>query len=324
MPQTNEGVLLVVGAIFFLIGLLGGGVELAAIRIPSIGKYPRFLASGVGVIFMGLAVGRLIFPSLPPQSLVTPARIETPTPVSTLVAAAPTETPVLPTATPSVSPNTPQSSPPTPTNTPPPTPTPTATIDADPMVYDNFNNPANNGSYDKSRWTLRDLNPVCDVAQRDGAMVFKNTPPLESVECTLYIPEQVAATNLKVLEFRAKISPDFTGDSETVNIGIDNGTWWSQCSLRADSNGVIAALVNSEGENRDYDAAYDRWYLLRYEIDPDSFRQSCFVDNQLIKSFIPKNAAELKNKKFNLWVHTWIRPNSSATILVDDVRITPW
>ena len=135
MPQTNEGILLVVGAIFLLIGLLGGGVEIAAAKIPSVGKYPRIFSTGIGVILMGIAVSRLIFPPLSPQATVAPAGVEMPTPLPTLIAVAPTETPMPPTNTHDPSTDTPVPKPadipttePTQTFTPEPSPTPTPTL----------------------------------------------------------------------------------------------------------------------------------------------------------------------------------------------------
>lgn len=38
MSQSTEGVLIVIGALFFLIGVLGGGLEVSAIKIPTIQK----------------------------------------------------------------------------------------------------------------------------------------------------------------------------------------------------------------------------------------------------------------------------------------------
>jgi len=72
VPQTDTGLLLFIGAIFLLIGLLGGGFEISAITIPPVGKLPRILSVGIGVILMVIAINRLIFPSLSLQSSVTP------------------------------------------------------------------------------------------------------------------------------------------------------------------------------------------------------------------------------------------------------------
>lgn len=78
MPQTNEGTLLFIGAIFFLIGILGGGFEVSAIKIPSVGKLIRIISGGIGVIFMCIAVSLYIFPLLPSQPITVPSAPITP------------------------------------------------------------------------------------------------------------------------------------------------------------------------------------------------------------------------------------------------------
>jgi hypothetical protein len=55
MPQTNEGIFLLVGTVLFIIGLLGGGIEIKNLKIPSIGKIPRIAIISAGVLFMILA-----------------------------------------------------------------------------------------------------------------------------------------------------------------------------------------------------------------------------------------------------------------------------
>ena len=167
MPQTNEGVLLFIGAVFFLIGLLGGGFEVSAIKIPPIGKFPRFLASGMGVMFMGLAITRLIFPSFPPPPSAISVVTETPT--STLL----TDTPE-------------------PTNTPKP---PTATIDADPTVYDNFNNPANDGSFNKYQWIMLN-DSMGKVIQKDGRLIvsYDNKTPENGISLSALKYDSVIQT----------------------------------------------------------------------------------------------------------------------------------
>lgn len=90
MPQTDIGVLLFIGAIFFLIGLLGGGFEISAIKIPPVGKFPRTLSAGIGIIFMTIAIVRLISPPTPQKTAETPML-----PLTTSLAVIPTETPKL-------------------------------------------------------------------------------------------------------------------------------------------------------------------------------------------------------------------------------------
>lgn len=65
-PQTDIGFLLLVGSIFFLIGLLGGGFEVSAIKIPTVGRFPRILSTIIGGFFLFVGVIRLFPPAAGP------------------------------------------------------------------------------------------------------------------------------------------------------------------------------------------------------------------------------------------------------------------
>lgn len=108
MPETNEGILFIVGAVFFLIGLIGGGIEISAIKIPAIGRLPRFLVFGVGALLMGVATLRLLAPAVAfaptptPEFTPVPAAADTASPTDTLEPSTPTTIPtaiILPTST---------------------------------------------------------------------------------------------------------------------------------------------------------------------------------------------------------------------------------
>lgn len=55
MPTTTEGILLVIGALFLLIGFIGGGFEVSAAKIPPVGKVGRIGSVLVGFVFLALA-----------------------------------------------------------------------------------------------------------------------------------------------------------------------------------------------------------------------------------------------------------------------------
>ncbi|MBI4674772.1 MAG: hypothetical protein HY741_24265 [Chloroflexi bacterium] len=102
MPQSNEGILLLIGALFLLLGLLGGGFEVSAIKMPPIGKYTRAFTFVIGTLVFGIGLFRLLVP------------ISQPTPIALVPTAPPPPTAAPIVVTPTFLP---------PTNTPPPPPT---------------------------------------------------------------------------------------------------------------------------------------------------------------------------------------------------------
>lgn len=96
MPQSTEGVLLVIGALFFLIGLLGGGFEVSAIKIPPIEKYPRAVVFAMGILLLLAGLFRIVVPPTP-AGVVAANTVTVP---ATFTPAPPTATPLPPTSTP--------------------------------------------------------------------------------------------------------------------------------------------------------------------------------------------------------------------------------
>lgn len=56
MPSTTEGILLVVGVLFVMIALIGGGFEISAAKIPPVGKKGRVGSAIMGLIFLAFAL----------------------------------------------------------------------------------------------------------------------------------------------------------------------------------------------------------------------------------------------------------------------------
>jgi hypothetical protein len=54
LPTTSPGILLVLGAVFLLIAVVGGGFEVSALKVPPLGKYQRVFALLAGIVLIML------------------------------------------------------------------------------------------------------------------------------------------------------------------------------------------------------------------------------------------------------------------------------
>ena len=52
MSLTAETVLILIGALFLLIGLLGGGIEISAIKVPTAGAPQRAVLGLIGIVML--------------------------------------------------------------------------------------------------------------------------------------------------------------------------------------------------------------------------------------------------------------------------------
>ena len=89
MPENPQVTLLILGALFLLIALVGGGFEVSVIRVPNVGIIPRTLAGLLGLLLLLIGLPRVTqmaeqwvttAAKNPPQISVTPA---IPLPVAT-------------------------------------------------------------------------------------------------------------------------------------------------------------------------------------------------------------------------------------------------
>jgi tetratricopeptide (TPR) repeat protein len=223
---------------------------------------------------------------------------------------------------------------PNPTRTPQPTPTPTPTMDADPTVYDNFNNSAFNGKYNTRLWsggTAEELR----VQQRNGFLEFSSSPSPTGEDRTLDPRrlEQLTLENFNFFESKLRLV-DHVGKLAFVKIqlfaDLKQKGWWTQCRLNASQNEspyfVCDVYTMFGGNNQEYITKpivvnYNTWYTVRIHIDPQTGGLDFYLDNQRVDTYMPKDAAELRNAGFTARLGVWQESNSSVLGQVDDVRI---
>lgn len=140
-----------------------------------------------------------------------------------------------------------------------------------------------------------------------------------------------------------KISSDRTGGSSAVWIHVSAGSiaghqeWLTECGVRgqpsrsAYASCSIMTTQDGQGYNVEYrtptrDIAYDTWYTIRMEFDPTTAGLRFYLNNDLIGSHVPQDAAALLAPTTTLRPIVAVlnfHPNTTATRYVDDVRITP-
>jgi hypothetical protein len=294
----------------------------------------------VGVILMAGRGGPAATLAPVAERATTPA-VPTLEPTSTKVAVVvptatftPTST-RRPTATPTQTPTrTPTKTPtPRPTNTPRPTPTPTATIDADPTVYDNFNNPANDGSFNQSQWRYR-TDPPNQIVQQDGILVVTQDGKPENTELEARKYDRVTLNSPNLFEAKLMLDPDKHAGNVHLHLDADDvsglGDWFSQCIIdyhsddQAGANCWDTAWPYQEGHAYSSEwkqVDYGMWHTFRIEVDPATMTFTYYMDGQMIGSHVPVYAEELKKARFTLSIGVWGPSSEALTGYIDDVRI---
>lgn len=208
------------------------------------------------------------------------------------------------------------------------TPLPTASL------YDNFDDPAFDGTWNAALWEA-DSDEPCEVAQQEGVISFKMPAQPEETSCALRInqPSLVSLEQLGVVEARLQIADDLSGEYVNQGIGIGtedlpDGDWFAFCGLTAHPDEIEAyfEVANYGGRSspdisQGIPAAYDRWHTFRMEVKPDPLTFACFVDNTFIGSVTPADAPALRQARFHRTLDTYREAESTATTYADDVRL---
>ncbi len=208
-------------------------------------------------------------------------------------------------------------------------------MDADPTVYDNFNNPAYEGSHNKDLWPSR--LPTGQFAQQDGVMVITQRGyPNVATDVTACRYNGISLDRPTFFEARLMLSPD----SYNGNVHIDlftklKGGWYSECQISQNGEQWILCF---DGNPEDPPHRYNSdaitiqsgsWHTVRMEVDPATMTFSYFVDGRLVGSHVADAyyADGLKEAIFRLEIgvfQDWDAGSSDVVIgYVDDVRIGP-
>lgn len=253
-----------------------------------------------------------------------------------LVASAPTDTPPIlvitgtptsePTETATPEPTVTPTSPPI--STPSPTPEPTATIDADPTVYDNFNNPAYNGSFNRNQWIIFN-DEMGQVTQQHGVLRVLYESARQQNGVGLRAANYAGSIQVPTF-FEAKLRMEEPRQEGWVYlfVGLDLSTSdFSDCTLAyGDSlNGWIGCgyVYQDDSSFRPdgWEADYGIWHTVRIEIDPDTMTFTYYINGLLFGSYTSPHAEVLRDAMFNLDIGVHAPSGRPLVGYIDDVRI---
>jgi hypothetical protein len=216
---------------------------------------------------------------------------------------------------------------------------PRATVNADPALYDNLNNPTYDGRLNPGRWRWNEA-PGSEAYQTDGVLKItqQKSPGGEEFWTSIGAVQYSGFSIDRPYFFEAKLNLD-TPESNNSEVGF--GIWIADdglvaCGIRAYQPSVITCWfegVNYEGEHIkivDYQASLYQWYKVRMEINPVTKALTIYVDGKrtTTQEFPQpedpsKTLSEIIIDAYYLWV--WMPPEHTGVVTgyVDDVRIGP-
>jgi PKD repeat protein len=220
---------------------------------------------------------------------------------------------------------------------------PLSSLGRDPTIYDRFDNPAYDGSFNPLLWSRSSANTSVQFRQQSGALVVTNTPSASPSSENLQMkrPPRRHWQQVQPLQARLKIGSDRSGGWSPVQLStwteeVNGHAWFASCTLSGSATSTRASfgcnIFIREGNSypTEYSTPgmsvdYDSWHTVRIETNPNTANVRFFLNNALIGSHTPNDAAALvTNDQMQVGITVWgADPNSSATRYVDDVRVAP-
>lgn len=210
-------------------------------------------------------------------------------------------------------------------------------------TYDRFDNPAYDGSFNPLLWQRSSDDARVQFRQQASVMVVTNTPSADPPSENLAVkrPQFRRWQQVQQVEARLKVSSDRSGGWSPVELGswtenANGHAWFANCTLAGKANLSQASFgcsifirqgssYPSEYSTPGMSVPYDSWRTVRISFDPNTANVKFYLNNALIGSHTPSDAAALlANDQMQAGIAVWgAEPNSSATRYVDDVRIAP-
>ena len=207
--------------------------------------------------------------------------------------------------------------------------TPTSTAIA---FADDFSNTRYDGRFDTSQWSTYNggAYTYTTIQQENGVMLFTKpsitgAEPGNLITVLSWSPEEFS-----YVEARLKVNRQHKGDTGNIGLSLATANGWSVgCGFSVGTtqptffcNQIEPPYTSSEYyQQSSTPAAYDQWYTVRIEIDPQTFELTFYIDGQFFDHWRPANANQLFQDKFNIVIGMWTDNGTSMTGSVDDVKV---
>lgn len=211
-------------------------------------------------------------------------------------------------------------------NTPPFTPT--ATINVDPTVYDNFNNPAFDGKLDTSLWRPS-VTPPSYIEQQDGVLILSLKPKAGDI-ASLFAVENLKSNQFNFAETKILLSGEKTGQDGDIGLALMTTDKKGQnliflCVISRSPPIQMWCEVYGRGSGAEYltkkiKTNYDVWHTVRIEMDPE-INATFYIDGEQVGSYRPNDAEEIKGRAFTPRLEVWSPKRDGIEAHFDDVRI---
>jgi endo-1,4-beta-xylanase len=197
---------------------------------------------------------------------------------------------------------------------PPPTPDAQALL----TLYDDFENPVYNGTFNPAKWRLSGGSATSQVTQQDGILTIVDASNINSGATDLVARAYDGIPLDTPMFVEANLTVAYDSTPGTVGIKITSydpagGTWLAGCGIERYSNrfrGKCSDFLWSQQMSNSYetlsqDFELGSWHTIRVELDPVTMTITYIIDGVIVGSHVIEDAGWLENARFHFSIGTW-------------------
>jgi len=187
-----------------------------------------------------------------------------------------------------------------------PLPMSTATFGADPTMYDDFDNLAYDGNYNKDRWDISTDYPTSKMAQQNGMFVIATYGYRHQANLFARSYRNMALKNPTFIEAKIKLDPYENGGAGISCGPLDKGS--ALCQIWGQGGGMAVACQGYFfGQQIDIASKIvtpGTWHTVRIETDPGTMTFTYIIDSQEVGAYTPSPSQvdELKKLAFSFFI----------------------
>ncbi len=210
-----------------------------------------------------------------------------------------------------------------------PTPTGPAAVAT---VYDDFDNPAFDGSYNQNLWRNEYDNSQVRVTQSDGTLIFTLLAGEESSRGVALVARQFdgfTPTQPTFFEARLKVNGESEGTAALIlQSGAGGAEFFTSCYplSKGDTHAITCYWYQKGGEEKvisRVDVAPGAWHIVRIEVDPATMIFDYFADGVRVASQTPQNIDAFRETRFALAIDSTSESTNHASTTFDYVHFGP-
>jgi hypothetical protein len=170
-------------------------------------------------------------------------------------------------------------------------------------IFDNFSFKVFDTQWNEATWV--EVGSGADISQLDGVLTVSRKAPGFGGLVARYRKWRLSQINY--VESGLRLSSDLQSQGGEIGVEIittaDQNPWFAQCAIqggRGEKTASILCKTAGGFSTVPVAAAYDTWYIVRFEIDSETAALTFFVDGQTVGRYIPPEKSELNGAEYLL------------------------